>query len=108
MYIQGTGTIRRKVLKEKASMKVDTGILTETKRRSNEMVNDYIHFYSRVDKNKRAKREVSMIVYNKYMRNIKNSHEYFEKIMTLELTRNNGEVDTNSCESKKKFCYWRR
>lgn len=37
---------------------------------NNEMVNDYIHFYGEVEKDRKEKRRVSIIVHKKCMRNI--------------------------------------
>lgn len=92
--VQGIGTKRQEVFEEMAKMKVDIGVLTETKKKGkgNEMVGEYIHFYSGVSKHERAKRGISVVVHKKYKRNIKSWEEIDERIMMLELTKNNREI----------------
>lgn len=92
--IQGLRTKQREVFTELEKMNIDIGVLTETKKKGagNERVGKYIHFYSGVNKNERAKRGVSMVVHQKLQQCIKSWKEINERIISLELKKNGHEI----------------
>lgn len=85
--IQGLNTKQNEVFRELDNMKIDICVLTETKKkgRGNEMINPYIHFYSGVNKNERAKRGVSIAIHRRLKPNIRSWEEINERIITMEL-----------------------
>lgn len=92
--IQGLNTKKREVFQELEKLKVDICVLTETKKKGkgNEMIAEYIHFYSGVKKEERAKRGVSIAVHKKHRRNINCWEQIDERIMTVELTKHGREM----------------
>ena len=69
--------------------KVDICVLTEVKQKEkgNKIIGDYIHIYSGVPKDVRAKRGVSIIIHKKLKKNIK-IWEEVKQIIKLEMTKN--------------------
>jgi len=92
--IQGISTKRREVFDEMKKMKIDIGVLTETKKKGkgNEKVEDYIMFYSGVNKHERAKRGVAIAVHSKHKSKITSWEEIDDRIMTVELKKNGYDI----------------
>lgn len=67
--------------------KQDIVILTETKKKGNgvEMLGPFLHFYSGVPKEKRAKRGISILIKKKYKRNITSWEAIDENIIKLNI-----------------------
>jgi exonuclease III len=65
------------VTKELLEMKVDVAAITESKKKGagNSIIGEYLHFWSRVDKSKRAKSGVSLFIKTTYKKNIRD-YEY--------------------------------
>jgi exonuclease III len=61
------------VTKELREMKVDIAAITENKNKGvgNSIIGEYLHFWSGVDKSKRAKSGVSLFIKTKYRKNIR-------------------------------------
>ena len=72
LNVQGMRNETGDIIKDLEELKQDITILTETKKKGNwvEMLGPYLHFYSGVPKEKRAKREVSILVKKRYNRYI--------------------------------------
>ena len=85
--VQGLNTKKKEVFDELEKANIDIGILTETKKkgRGSEMIGQYIHFYSGIGKDKRAKRGVSIAVHKRFKRYIKKWDQIDERIISLEL-----------------------
>jgi exonuclease III len=72
LNVQGIRNKTGEIIKGLEELKQDIVILTETKKKGNgvEILGPYLHFYSGVTKEKRAKRGVSILVKKRYKRNI--------------------------------------
>ncbi|XP_044766969.1 craniofacial development protein 2-like [Coccinella septempunctata] len=92
--IQGLRTKQGEVFQELEKMKVDICVLTETKRKGvgSETIGEYIHFYSGVPKDARAKRGVSIAVHKRNREHIKSWEEIDEQIMTMEFNKNGHQI----------------
>lgn len=92
--VQGLRTKQSEVFKELQKMKVDICILTETKKkgRGTETIGDYIHIYSGVKKDTRAKRGVSIAIHKTLKKSIKSWEEIDEQIIKLELEKNGRQI----------------
>ncbi|KAL3287740.1 hypothetical protein HHI36_002204 [Cryptolaemus montrouzieri] len=68
---------------------MDICVLTEMKMkgRGNEEIGDYIHFYSGVRKDLRAKREVSIAIHKNLKKSIRRREEIDEQIIMLEIKK---------------------
>lgn len=88
--IQGLRTKQTEVFKELDKAKIDICVLTETKKKGKgvEEINDYIHIYSGVSRDSRAKRGVSIAIRKNLRDNIKKWEEIDEQMITLELRKN--------------------
>ncbi|XP_044762035.1 craniofacial development protein 2-like [Coccinella septempunctata] len=75
-------------------MDVDICVLTEVKKkgRGNEIIGEYIHIYSGVPKDARAKRGVSIAVHKKLRKNIRSWEEVDEQIIKLEIFKNGRKI----------------
>lgn len=71
---------------------IDKCVLTETKKKGNEIVGDYVHIYSAVQKDARAKRWVWEIVHKNLKKNIKCWEEVDEQIIKIEIEKNNHHI----------------
>jgi exonuclease III len=71
--IQGISTKEKEVFEQLQEFNIDTGVLSETKKKGNgsEFKENYLHFYSGVDRDKRAKSGVGIVIHRKYRNNIK-------------------------------------
>ena len=92
--VQGLRTKQCEVFQELENMNIDICVLTETKKkgRGNETVGEYIHLYSGVPKDARAKRGVSIAVHKRNKKYIKSWEEIDEQIITMEMTRNGHQI----------------
>ena len=88
--VQGLRTKQGEVFQELQKMKIDICVLTETKKKGkgNEGIGEYIHLYSGVQKDARAKRGVSVAVHKSIKRYIKSWEEVDEQIITVEMNKN--------------------
>lgn len=92
--IQGLRTKQSEVFHELNKMNIDICVLTETKKKGkgNENIGEYIHFYSGVRKDARAKRGVSIAVHKDMKRSIKSWEEIDEQIMTIEIVKDSRHI----------------
>jgi hypothetical protein len=68
-------------------MNIDIGVLSETKKKGQGNVNvaNYIHFYSGVNKEKRAKVGVSIVVHKRLKNSIKSWENVKERLMQIQV-----------------------
>lgn len=85
--VQGINTKCKEVFDELYNFRMDITVLTETKKKGNgnELQGDFIHFYSGVEKSRRAKAGVSIAIRKELKNRIKNWSAIDERIITLEL-----------------------
>lgn len=84
--VQGINMKRIEVFEEIKKMKVGIAVLSETKKKGQgvEEINDYIHIYSGVNKEFRAKKGISIAVLKKYKNNIKSWSCVSENLLTVD------------------------
>jgi len=75
------------ITSELGKLKMDVIGLTETKRKGidTEIVRDYVHLYSGVSKDRRAEREVSILINKKFKKGITNWEAVNENIITVNI-----------------------
>ena len=85
--VKGFRNKQIEVLNEISKLKIDIATLTETKKKGNgsELLGDYIHLYSGVNKEKRAKAGVSVLISKKLKNYIKNWEAINERILKVEI-----------------------
>lgn len=88
--IQGLRTKQLEVFQELKQYKIDICVFTETKKkgRGSEEIEEYMHFYSGVEKSMRARRGVSIAVHKKFRKNVKSWEEIDEQIISMEIVKN--------------------
>lgn len=88
--VQGIRNKQSEVFEELKKMKIDICVLTETKKKGkgNEVVGEYVHIYSGVSKDSRAKRGVSIAIHKDLRSKIKSWEEIDEQIIKLEINKN--------------------
>lgn len=88
--VQGLRTKQEEVFLELQKMRIDVCVLTEVKRkgRGSEMVGDYVHIFSGVAKDDRARRGVAIAVHKNLKKNIRSWEEVDEQIIKLEMIKN--------------------
>jgi hypothetical protein len=87
LNVQGIRNKTGDIIKGLKELKQDITILTETKKKGNraETLGPYIHFYSGVSKEKRAKRGVSILVKKRYKRYITTWETINENMIQLHM-----------------------
>jgi len=74
------------ITSELGKLKMDVIGLTETKRKvGTEIVRDYVHLYSRVSKDRRAERGVSILINKKFKKGITNWEAVTENVITINI-----------------------
>ena len=75
------------VISSLAQQQVDIAFLSETKRKGqgNENRNNYVHFWSGVNKGKRAKAGVSILIKKQLMKHVTNYEYISERIMKIQI-----------------------
>lgn len=89
--VQGIRLKWQNIMEEIQEMKMDCIVLTETKRKGSGMEESggYIHFYSGVPKENRAKRGVSILIKKKFKKNITNFEAIDERIIKINIWKKN-------------------
>ena len=85
--IQGLRTKDTEVFQEIQKQKMDIVVLTETKKKGhgNERKGEYLHFYSGVDKERRARAGVSILINKNLEKYVKNWNAVNERIITIDM-----------------------
>ena len=85
--VQGLRTKQNEVLLEVKRLSMDIVVLTETKKkgRGSEDLNGYIHFYSGVRKEMRAKAGVSILINKHLARGVRNWEQVDERLIKVEM-----------------------
>jgi len=85
--IKGLRTKQKEVIDEVKRFQMDIVALTETKKKGkgSELIDEYIHLYSGVNKGSRAKAGVSLLIKKNLSKNIKDWKAINERIITVEL-----------------------
>lgn len=85
--IQGISTKYSEVLRTIDQYQLDIVVLSETKKKGNgnEVNQNYLHFYSGVDKDKRARAGVSIMINKKWQKYIRNSEAINERLIKIEV-----------------------
>lgn len=85
--IKGLRTKQTEVIREITKFNLDIVALTETKKKGsgNEIIENYVHFYSGVKKENRAKAGVSLLIAKKYRSCIKDWAAISERILKVEI-----------------------
>jgi exonuclease III len=78
---------QNEVFEQLEHMNIDIGVLSETKKKGqgNENVANYIHFYSGVNKEKRAKAGVSRVVHKRLKNSFKSWENINERLMQIQV-----------------------
>jgi exonuclease III len=84
--VQGLRTKRNEVFEQLEHMNIHIGVLSETKKKGqgNEDVANYINLYSGVNKEKRAKAGVSIVVHKRLKNSIKSWENVNERLMQIQ------------------------
>ena len=87
LNVQGIRNKTGEIIKGLEKMKQDITILTEMKKKGNgvEILGPYLHFYSGVSKEERAKRGVSILVKKRYKSYITTSEAVNENMIKLHM-----------------------
>lgn len=85
--VQGISTKNQEVFKTLADFNIDIAVLSETKKKGNgnEFRDNYIHFYSGVDKDKRARAGISIALNKKFQKDVRNWSAINERLITMDL-----------------------
>lgn len=77
----------REIVGEAETLKVNIMVLTETKKKGTgvERIGNYIHCYSGVPKEERARRKMSILIHKKLKQNIINWDPISENIIKIDL-----------------------
>jgi len=87
LNVQGIRNKTGEIIKGLEELKQDIMILTQTKKKGNgvEILGPYLHFYSGVSKEKRAKQGVSILVKKRYKRYIMTWEAIHENMIKLHM-----------------------
>ncbi|XP_030759068.1 uncharacterized protein LOC115884584 [Sitophilus oryzae] len=101
------GHIRNKreiIIKDLEKLELDIITLTETKKKGSgsEIIGNYLHYYSGVPKDQRAKRGVSVLIKNKFKKNITDWEGIDENIIRLNLKLRNNRLDEKLIEDSER------
>ena len=85
--VQGCRGKMQEIIKEMEQLGIDIASITETKKKGfgSEVIGNYLHFYSGVQKENRAKRGVSLLIHKKWKHNITNWQCIDERIITVNI-----------------------
>lgn len=90
--VRGINTKEQEVFSQLEKMRMDICALTETKKkgRGSERKGDYLHFYSGVEKDKRAKHGVSVAIHKRLKKYIKQIEPITDRIIKINFHKANG------------------
>ena len=85
--VQGCIGKMREIIKEMEQLRTEIASMTETKKKcsGSEVCGNYLHFYSGVPKENRAKRGVSLLLHRKWRHNITNWQCIDERIISVNI-----------------------
>jgi exonuclease III len=85
--VQGCRNKMEEILSEINELKMDVVVLTETKKKrtGSETLENYIHLFSGVNKYKRAKRGVSVLINKKWKSSLRNWESIDERMLKLDM-----------------------
>ena len=85
--MQGIGTKQTEVFQELRKMNIDIAVLTEVKKKGSgtEEINEYLHIYSGVPKDQRARCGVSIVLKKKFKNMIKSWDTVDERLIWINL-----------------------